>query len=638
MSESPASTSHLGRGMEMLPVLGALVLHALAHDRWLLCVPAAGLLATALILGKQPVYSSRLLLISALVGGSLGFALSGLWPVPAPIPPVVMGPLCGALVGLSTLCALCGRQAYAITYALLLSSLSVAVRGSPAVYVGMAGLAVGLLAVAFARGRIGQAGLAGGLGFGAFTLVVLAATFGLFRFVRLSEGVLTDTVFRMMSAAPSPGIAMQSEISLDRQGRMPDTEVLLMEVRGDGAQRLRTTVFDTFDGTRWTTSRALEQARPALPPLAPGEPLRSTELTLKQALRKHLPAPAGTRTVEGASAETIGGWMVRAEGASGTTLLLRHDPREQLPPEPPPAEALSFLPEALRAELSPLAQEITRGATTPRARAEALEAWFRDNYEYSLSVDLRGEGSPLAVLIRERRPAWCTYFASAMAALLRSQGVPARLAGGFVPQEKNPFSDAFLVHSRDAHAWVEVYLPEEGRFVPFDPTPWRSRDALLADKATGTLGAAWQAFSSALRRGLSRLLSSPAAALSAVASSPLTWLVLTAALAWRLRARYRHKRATTARKAMRGENPALTAAYTRYLRAMKRGAGLIPSTAETDDELLLRLRTTRGDRAQALAAEFLTRYRRARYGGGAIDLASLGKLTAELERLLRQQR
>ena len=55
----------------------------------------------------------------------------------------------------------------------------------------------------------------------------------------------------------------------------------------------------------------------------------------------------------------------------------------------------------------------------------------------------------------------------------------------FVPQEKNPFSEAFLIRERDAHAWVEVYLPEEGRFVPFDPTPWRSREALEAQETPG---------------------------------------------------------------------------------------------------------------------------------------------------------
>jgi protein-glutamine gamma-glutamyltransferase len=638
MSEAPASPPRLERAIELLPVLAALALHAVAHARWLLCGPAMLLLGAMVLLRRQPRYSPLLLLLSGLAGGVAGFVLAGLWPAIAPIPPTVMGPLCGALVGLSTLCGLCGRRTYALIYALLLSSLSVAVRGSAGVYAAMVGVGLSLLVVAFMRGRLGQAGVAGALGFGAFALVVLGASFGLWSAVRASEGVLTNAVFRILKDAPRPsGLALQSEIPLERQGRMPDTQRLLMELRGARPERLRTVVFDAFDGSRWKTSPTLDRARLALTPPGPGEPLRVTELTLLQSLSPYLPAPAGTRAIEGATPQVLGAWMLRAEGKEGTTVTLRHEEREQLPREPSPDEALTALPEELRAELRPLALELTRGATTPRGQAQALELWFRENYEYSLSVDLRGEGSPLAVLIRERRPAWCTYFASAMAALLRSLDVPARLAGGFVPLEENPLSGDSLVRERDAHAWVEVYLEDEGRFVPFDPTPWRSREQLLPPQPQGTVRAALQAAASWIRRKASSLMASPMSALAALASAPPIWLAVAAAVVWRLVRRYRRTRAHPPREAMRGADPGLAAAYARYLRAMRREAGLVPAPTETDEELLIRLRAARGGRAAALAEEFLTHYRRARYGGGVADASALGALTAEFERTLRQR-
>jgi hypothetical protein len=638
MSEASLSPTRASRAVELLPVFGALALHSVAHERWLLCVPAAVLLLAAVVLGKQPRYSSRLLLLAAGVGGAAGVVLSGMWPVPGPIPPIVMGPLCGALVGLSTLCALSGRQNYAIIYALLLCALSVAVRGTTAVYGGLAGVAVCMLAVAFARGRMAQAGLAGVLGFGAFALVVLGASFGLWSFVRASEGVLTDTLFRVMQDAPRPsGLALQSEIALERRGRMPDTERLLMELRGSRPEKLRTVVLDAFDGVRWKTSRALEQSRLQLIPPKPDESLRSTELTLLQSLRPYLPAPAATRAIEGAAPQVLGGWMLRADGQEGATFTLRHEGHEQLPTEPSPDAALASLPEALRAELRPLALELTQGATTPRARAEALERWFRQNFQYSLSVDLDGEGSPLAVLIRERRPAWCVYFASAMAALLRSVDVPARLAGGFVPQEENRFSGAFLVRERDAHAWVEVYLEDEGRFVAFDPTPWQSRDALLPPQAAGPVGSALQAVGSFFRRWTSHLLASPLETLGALARAPLTWLFVALLAGWRLRTRVRRQRALRPREAMRGEDPKLAAIYARYLRAMKRGAGLVPSPSETDEELLLRLRSARGDEAANMAHAFLTIYRRVRFGGAMSDVDSLVALATALDQRLRDR-
>jgi hypothetical protein len=123
-----------------------------------------------------------------------------------------------------------------------------------------------------------------------------------------------------------------------------------------------------------------------------------------------------------------------------------------------------------------------------------------------------------------------------------------------------------------------------------------------------------------------------------MANSPVTWILVGAGLVWRLLVRYRRGATSRTRAAMRGADPGLTAAYARYLRVMKRRAGLVPSPAETDDELLLRLRATQGERAGALAEEFLARYRQARYGGRAADPTSLGVLTAELERLLSQKR
>ena len=53
--------------------------------------------------------------------------------------------------------------------------------------------------------------------------------------------------------------------------------------------------------------------------------------------------------------------------------------------------------------------------------------------------------------------------------LARSVGIPARLATGFVPGEKDGLSGRFVVRERDAHVWTEVYFPGVG-WQGFDPT------------------------------------------------------------------------------------------------------------------------------------------------------------------------
>jgi hypothetical protein len=67
------------------------------------------------------------------------------------------------------------------------------------------------------------------------------------------------------------------------------------------------------------------------------------------------------------------------------------------------------------------------------------------------------------------KEAYCDYYASSMIVMLRSLGIPARLAAGFARGTYNPELDVFHVVNADAHSWVEVYFPHYG-WVEFEPT------------------------------------------------------------------------------------------------------------------------------------------------------------------------
>jgi protein-glutamine gamma-glutamyltransferase len=67
------------------------------------------------------------------------------------------------------------------------------------------------------------------------------------------------------------------------------------------------------------------------------------------------------------------------------------------------------------------------------------------------------------------RLGWCEQVASSLTVMARSVGIPARLATGFVPGEKDGLSGRFVVRERDAHAWTEIYFPGVG-WQGFDPT------------------------------------------------------------------------------------------------------------------------------------------------------------------------
>lgn len=124
----------------------------------------------------------------------------------------------------------------------------------------------------------------------------------------------------------------------------------------------------------------------------------------------------------------------------------------------------------LDARIPALARSMTAGALTDLERARYLERRLRFDYTYTLQLPDHEVPDPLAYFLFTRRKGHCEYFASAMAVMLRTEGIPTRLATGFQSGIYNPLTDLWLVRASDAHTWVEAWLPGLG-WRTFDPTP-----------------------------------------------------------------------------------------------------------------------------------------------------------------------
>jgi hypothetical protein len=98
------------------------------------------------------------------------------------------------------------------------------------------------------------------------------------------------------------------------------------------------------------------------------------------------------------------------------------------------------------------------------AAARALSKYFLRSgaFFYSLDPQPRAEDlDPLEDFVTLHRGGHCEYFAGALVLMLRSQGIPARMAIGFKGGEWNPLGEYYQVQQLHAHAWVEVYLASE---------------------------------------------------------------------------------------------------------------------------------------------------------------------------------
>jgi len=129
------------------------------------------------------------------------------------------------------------------------------------------------------------------------------------------------------------------------------------------------------------------------------------------------------------------------------------------------------LPEDFSPLIRDLAEEITRGVETPYDRAVAITNYLRREIKYvnPLPEPPPDQGDPLEWMLFDTKIGFCNYYATAEVMMLRSIGIPARMAVGFAQGELDPQTETYTVRNLDAHAWPEVYFPEIG-WVEFEPT------------------------------------------------------------------------------------------------------------------------------------------------------------------------
>ena len=114
---------------------------------------------------------------------------------------------------------------------------------------------------------------------------------------------------------------------------------------------------------------------------------------------------------------------------------------------------------------------IIKNERDPRKIGNLLEAEFLRNFKYRLGSPDLNKAAPVEDFIFNQKEGHCERYASALALLLRMKSIPSRVVVGYHVPPPNRFADFYSVQAKDAHAWVEAYIPSEEKWVIFDGTP-----------------------------------------------------------------------------------------------------------------------------------------------------------------------
>lgn len=297
-------------------------------------------------------------------------------------------------------------------------------------------------------------------------------------------------------------VGFSDRVELGAIGRLQQSTQVVMRVRVENAQadrvrslRWRGVALDQFDGQRWQKSKT---ANLDLEPTNDKGffQLGTTEGLHRLTTQTFFVEPIDTPILFAAP---------RVVALQAALPYLRIDKEGALSSHPHTQDRLSYKvysdteepdPEVLRADLEPyprnfryllfpatideriqqLAQDVIvrAGARNRYDAARAIEDYLQHEFGYTL--DLKASGpDPLADFLFNVKEGHCEYFSTAMAVMLRTQGIATRIVNGFQRGEYNDTADVYTVTQRDAHSWVEVYFPATNSWVTFDPTPAAGR-------------------------------------------------------------------------------------------------------------------------------------------------------------------
>ncbi len=304
------------------------------------------------------------------------------------------------------------------------------------------------------------------------------------------------------------GAVFGSSVTISGEWVSDDTPILVIST-DPGAPRLkwRAAAYDQLVGSQWSRSDSSEA------PVAAGQPLlagtsdagaeavaqvdvaytvRGTSAAPRQLIAPGIPAnvdrDARVTLVQRGTDAWYGG--IQLDGAQSYTATARvpvtdasvdgalTESRLRAAGADYPADLLAVYTDLepgtagddVRALLASILAAARPG--NPYDTARAVESYLRSpgNFTYQTNVlDVECDGRGIADCFAVSRRGYCEHYATAMVVMLRLQGIPARLAEGFLPGERGGTPAEQVIRRSAAHAWVEAWFPGLG-WVDFDPT------------------------------------------------------------------------------------------------------------------------------------------------------------------------
>lgn len=268
----------------------------------------------------------------------------------------------------------------------------------------------------------------------------------------------------------------------------------LFEVEANDAEYWRMFTLDRYDGESWTSTNpggskeGVPLSAPARLPQLEGSPPPGSEILIQTFrilsdfdIAHGLPMAQTAEDIDGSIGDIT--WdpaesqaFIDGDLEAGTEYTVRSRIVVPTPEEldrvdhlaPHAYREWAELPADLNPRIGEIAERWTAGATSAYRKVLAIQQHFQDgSFVYSTDVQTAVDADGLVGFLKQTRAGFCVHYSSAMAVMVRTLGLPARIGGGYRAGTEQA-DGSYLVRAGDAHVWVEVLFPGFG-WLQFEP-------------------------------------------------------------------------------------------------------------------------------------------------------------------------
>jgi len=306
-----------------------------------------------------------------------------------------------------------------------------------------------------------------------FIAIIFAASFSYLGQMGLRQLQVANEDFWVEFFSDWQTDPFKSMTSIGDLGSLKLSNKIVFRVKAQEPLLLLQSSYDRYLGQSWLASKRVFSDQENFPDETLGETFKQLKVLQSVKRATILALPPGTAAIKGLEGARLQYTPLGAVKLTEAPDFINYQVDYSGRGEAQLGEFDLQIPEQHQAWLQLIKKELSVDDLPPVQIADSIKRYFQSQYYYSLYLGEQSNADKaIETFMLKRKAGHCEYFAVASVLLLRSYGIPARLANGYAMQEYSATEEIYIVRRRHAHAWAIAAIDGYWQAVDSTPSQW----------------------------------------------------------------------------------------------------------------------------------------------------------------------